>query len=344
MASVLVRTNTSVKECMAVIGEGRIRMAVVVDESNALLGVVTDGDIRRGLLEGLSLDEDVSKVMNAKPVTIQGDESKAAITKIFKTKKILALPVVSQEGVVKKIITLEDILGEAERDNPVFILAGGSGKRLKPLTDDCPKPMLKVGPKPILENIIESFAEEGFHNFYISLCYKPELITKYFGDGSKWGVNIAYIYEDEPLGTAGSLSLLPDIHPNPVIVVNGDILTKLNVSHLLDFHHQHGSMITSCVRDYTVQIPYGMVNVEQDIISSIEEKPQYNFFVNAGIYVIEKQVIKSIPKDTRIDMPDIIEQYIDKKEVAAFPVYEYWTDIGQIHDLEKARLVYEAAS
>ncbi|WP_347361358.1 nucleotidyltransferase family protein, partial [Vibrio vulnificus] len=190
------------------------------------------------------------------------------------------------------------------------LMAGGFGTRLRPLTDNCPKPMLKIGNKPILETVIRSFIKAGFVNFYISTHYMPELIHAHFGDGSEFGVNITYVHEESPLGTGGALGLLPNDLPKdlPLIMMNGDVLTKVDFQRLLDFHVSHDADATMCVREYDYQIPYGVINGEGNKITSMVEKPIQRFFVNAGIYVVSPRVIQSVPENHRIDMPTLLEQ------------------------------------
>ena len=217
-------------------------------------------------------------------------------------------------------------------------MAGGFGTRLHPLTEKTPKPLLKIGDRPILETILEQFIDYGFHDFYISTHFKSELIKDYFKDGGLYGVNIHYIYEDVPLGTAGSLGLLPSsISDLPIIVMNGDILTKVNFEHLLDFHNSNKSDATVCVREYDFKVPYGVIETTNGCsIKSINEKPIHKFFVNAGIYVINKDLIDKIDGKRYLDMTDFLEGVINYNKVNAFPVHEYWLDIGHISEYKRA--------
>jgi NDP-sugar pyrophosphorylase family protein len=244
-----------------------------------------------------------------------------------------------QEGKLVGLETLQYVSQDKQYDNPVFLMAGGFGTRLKPLTDDCPKPLLKIGDKPILETILESFISAGFHQFYISTHYLPEAIEGYFGNGSSWGVDIHYVYEETPLGTGGSLGLLPkDIPQVPIIMMNGDLLTKIDFEQLLSFHNQHEPICTMCVREEEHKIPYGVVKADEHKITSLVEKPTYKYFINAGVYVVSRELVDRVDKNQRIDMTDLIEQCIDQQRlVSMFPVHEYWLDIGKMVDFYQAQ-------
>lgn len=218
-------------------------------------------------------------------------------------------------------------------------MAGGFGKRLYPLTQDCPKPMLKVGGKPILELILQSLVDAGFHRFYISTHYLPEMIREHFGDGSKWKVSIQYVHEDEPLGTGGALGLLPaGAIELPMILMNGDLLTRVDYRSLLEFHQRHQGAATLCVSEYESQVPYGVIQSEGHRITQIVEKPIQRFFVSAGIYILSPELIGRVAPGRRIDMPTLLQQEIGAgREVSMFPVHEYWLDIGRMDDLRRAQ-------
>jgi NDP-sugar pyrophosphorylase family protein len=305
-----------------------------------LLGVVTDGDIRRGILSGIGLDSAVSEIMNCNPITACVSTPKRELVKLMEKKSILSIPLV-ENNVVVGLETLQHMFEVPEYNNPVFIMAGGFGTRLRPLTDNCPKPMLKIGNKPILETLIMSFKNSGFKNFYISTHFMPEQIHEYFGNGSNFDVNINYVHEDSPLGTGGALGLLPDDLPAdlPLIMINGDVLTKVDFQRLLAFHNEQNADATMCVREYDYQIPYGVIEGEGNKITSMVEKPIQRFFVNAGIYVVSPRVIKSVPKNHRIDMPTLLEQHMSQRNnVLMFPIHEYWLDIGRMDDFNRAQI------
>ncbi|MEH6469996.1 MAG: nucleotidyltransferase family protein [Halopseudomonas sp.] len=334
----LVTPATSIQETIKVIDKEALRIALVVDEQQQLKGVVTDGDIRRALLQHIPLGNAVSEIMNPNPKSVSINDSKARILAAMERDKLLQIPILDG-GVLVGLETLQHLLQRTRYDNPVFLMAGGFGTRLKPLTDNCPKPLLKVGGKAILETILESFVEAGFHRFYISTHYMPEMIQSHFGDGSKWNVTIEYVHEEEPLGTGGALGLLPDNIPQlPLIMMNGDVLTKVDFEQLLDYHLKQKSLATMCVQEYSYQVPYGVIQGRGNQILSMEEKPVHKFFVNAGIYVIDPILIQSVPENQRIDMPTLLEQQIAaEKSVTMFPLHEYWLDIGKMPDFEQAQ-------
>jgi NDP-sugar pyrophosphorylase family protein len=277
--------------------------------------------------------------MNRNPLTAKVGTNRRELLNMLSKGQLLAIPILDGARVVG-LETFDGSQRVVTHHNPVFIMAGGFGKRLSPLTDNTPKPLLKVGEKPLLEIILNSFIKRGFNNFYISTHYLSEMITEYFGDGSRWGVSIQYVYEDRPLGTGGALGLLPSDLPDlPVIMCNGDILTTIDYERLLDFHNENNTDLTMCVRDYDHQVPYGVVNTDGNKIINIDEKPLQRFFVNAGIYVISPTLINGIERDTHIDMPDLIHQFISRESDArVFPIHEYWLDIGAMEDYKRAQV------
>ncbi|HAT7738960.1 TPA: CBS domain-containing protein [Vibrio vulnificus] len=336
----LIREQNTVKQALEIINNEALRVALVVDNNQHLVGVVTDGDIRRGLLKNLTLAEPVSLVMNLSPTIAKMGTRREDLIELMEKKGILSIPLLDEAGKVVGLETLHGALHRPKYQNPVFLMAGGFGTRLRPLTDNCPKPMLKIGSKPILETVIRSFIKAGFVNFYISTHYMPELIHAHFGDGSEFGVNITYVHEESPLGTGGALGLLPKDLPKdlPLIMMNGDVLTKVDFQRLLDFHVSHDADATMCVREYDYQIPYGVINGEGNKITSMVEKPIQRFFVNAGIYVVSPRVIQSVPENHRIDMPTLLEQHMqERNNVLMFPIHEYWLDIGRMDDFNRAQ-------
>ena len=337
----LITKSSTIKQALNVINTEEFRVALVVNENNKLIGTITDGDIRRGLLSDLLLTDQVLKVMNDTPISALLNTPQDELQDIMRRNQIHSIPLLSNEGNVVGLELYEKHKQNDIYENPVFIMAGGFGTRLLPLTDDCPKPMLSVGDKPMLETMILRFIKSGFRNFYISTHYMPEVIQKYFGDGSKLGVEITYIHEEQPLGTAGSLGLLPKNLPEdlPLIMINGDVLTKLNFMRMLDFHNDNNADATMCVREYDYQIPYGVININGNKIVDIVEKPIQRFLVNAGIYILSKKVINKVKKDEILDMPTLLKREINESnKVVTFPLHEYWLDIGSIDDFNKAQL------
>ena len=333
---VLIDRNITIKEVLEVISNDSYRIALVVDSEKILLGTITDGDIRRALLAGKSLDSHAHEIMNENPLTILPSDSREEVSNVMLENDILCLPVLDN-GKVINLETLNDIFKTEKYDNAVFLMAGGFGTRLKPLTDKTPKPLLKVGDKPILEIILEKLVSAGFYRFYISTHYMPEQVSSHFGDGSKWGVDIKYIHEETPLGTGGALGLLPKEEINEsLLLMNGDLLTNLDFGSLLKFHLESNAKATLCVNEHKQTIPFGVIQSENGLITSIDEKPTYSYHVNAGIYVLSKDIIKKSKTNHHIDMPTLISEIIKEHEVNVFPVHEYWLDIGRIGDYQKA--------
>lgn len=339
---ILVSPDTSIKEAIRIIDQGALKIALVVDDTNRLLGTITDGDIRRGILRGCDLLSPVDGIMNKTPLVAGENDGRDRIIAMMRQKLLYQIPVVNGAGVLVGLEVIDDILKANRLDNWVVLMAGGLGTRLKQLTADTPKPLLKVGSKPILETIVDNFIEQGVSRFFISVNYKSEMIEEHFGDGSRWGVQIEYLREDKKLGTAGALGLLEEKPSAPILVMNGDLLTKMNFVQLLDFHAEHLSTATMCVREYDFQVPYGVVTLDQHRILSIEEKPIQKFFVNAGIYVLEPKVLELIQQDSYLDMPSLFNQLVtQEKNTAVFPIREYWLDIGRIDDFERAKVDFD---
>jgi NDP-sugar pyrophosphorylase family protein len=315
-----------------------MRIALVVDEEKKLLGTLNDGDIRRAILNGFSLENCIKDIYYKKPSVCNYKDSKEKIIKTAILNKVYQIPIVDDENRLVDVEDLANLLGGNIYRNKVVLMAGGLGTRLHPLTLDTPKPLLKVGEKPILQIIIESFANYGFKDIIISVNYKSSMIKNYFQDGSRFNVNISYIEEDKRLGTAGALSLIKEKIKEPFFVMNGDLLTNVNFEHLLDFHIRGKTLSTMCVREYEYQIPYGVIETKEDKILSIVEKPIQKFFVNAGIYLLSPEVLSLIPKDTFYDMPTLFDELIkNDKNVLSFPIHEYWLDIGQMDDFKRAQ-------
>ncbi len=335
---ILIGSESTIRETLEVIDREALRSAVVVSEGRKLLGIVSDGDIRRGILAGVSLDNCISEVMNTKPIIATKYATKQQLIEKMESNNILSIPLVDN-GIIVGVQTLHESLIVDKLKNPVFLMAGGFGSRLRPLTNNCPKPLLKVGDKPILEITLLNLIKYGFTDFYISTHYMPEMIREYFGDGSKWGVKISYVYEEKPLGTGGALGLLPDDLPKlPVIMMNGDILTNINFKKLLDFHVNESADASICVREYEYKIPYGVIQGIEGKITNMVEKPTQLFHINAGIYVVNPEIIEQVKENEKIDMPTLLEKQIKLQgNVMMFPVHGYWLDIGRMEDYQRAQ-------
>jgi dTDP-glucose pyrophosphorylase/predicted transcriptional regulator len=342
LSKILLKLLDTLEVAIKVLHSGGKRIALVVDNNRRLIGTVTDGDIRRALIKRISMDCTVEEVMNSMPITASNSDTPELIFSKMQKKDLLHIPIVDNHGILVGLEILQELFESKKHNNPVFLMAGGFGTRLHPLTRDKPKPLLNVGNCPILETILTRFINSGFHNFYISVHYKAEMIREYFGDGSNWGVNIEYIYEEKPLGTAGSLGLLPSSAPKlPVIVMNGDILTKVNFENMLEFHCQQKGLATMCVREYELQVPYGVVSIKNQYVNGIIEKPVQEFFVNAGIYILNQKIINNINGALYLDMPNLLETQVEKGEkISVFPIHEYWSDIGQMEEYENAHKIF----
>ena len=337
-----INQDATIKQTLKVISDGNIKIAIVVDKNDKLLGTLTDGDIRRGFLKGLDINSSIKSIIFKNPISAKENDTKKKILKTALSKKIYQIPVVDNKGKVIGIHVLDELMEEPnKKSNLVVVMAGGKGMRLRPLTKNIPKPMLKVGNKPILQTIVEKFRESGYKNFIICVNYKKKIIMDYFGNGKKFDAQIKYVHEKTRMGTAGALSLLkkPD---EPFFVINADVLTNLDFEKMLNFHQSHNSKATMCVKEYNIKLPYGEVKVNNEDIVSIEEKPKHKFFVNAGIYILSPKCIDLIPNKF-YDMPSLFKKMIEKKEkTISFPLGEYWLDIGKSSDYEKAILEYNS--
>jgi dTDP-glucose pyrophosphorylase len=338
----LVAPTASIRDTLAIIDAASLQIALVVDGDRRLLGTVTDGDVRRAILGGHALEDPVSAIMNTQPTVARLSETRDEIFAAMKSRQLHQIPVLNAAGEVVGIESLDALLYAGPRPNPVVIMAGGPGRRLRPLTADCPKPLLRIGNKPILETILETFVGEGFTRFYIAVNYRGDMLERQIGDGSRWNAEIRYLRETSALGTAGALSLLPERPDQPLIVMNGDVLTKVNFGHMLDFHRREGAAATMAVRQFEQVVPYGVLTIDRHRIASIREKPMFSFFVNAGIYVLDPACLDLMPSPgAPCDMPDLFSTLIAHgRPTAAFPIREYWIDVGQVDDLERARGEY----
>lgn len=335
---IVVGPQVDVKTAWRVLNSAGLRVVLVAGEDGKFIGIATDGDIRRGLLSSVSLDDPISAVVNTSPLTVGSDLDNRELIHLMEQKGVLALPVV-ESGKLLGIETLQSLLAVPQLDNPVFIMAGGFGTRLRPLTDTTPKPMLPIAGIPMLARLVKRFRDLGFSNIYISTHYLPEAIRDYFGSGENFDVSITYVHEDAPLGTGGALGLLPDDAPErPLIVINGDILTDIDFRTLLQVHESKEAAATMCVKSYEVSIPYGVIEGDGDMVEGMVEKPTYGYAVNTGIYVLSPSVFKNVPRQERIDMPTLLSQHIEcGDKVIKQVMHGYWLDIGRMDDYNRAQ-------
>ena len=336
---ILSENDSTLKDAISIIQNSKEKIALVIDNNNKLISAITDGDIRRSLLTGNDLNSKIKKSISKDFLSID-KSSNNILTKaknIMRINGIRQLPVLNTFGEVVDLYFLDESI--TPLSNSVVLMAGGKGKRLRPHTANCPKPMLQVGNKPMLEIILENCISRGLSKFYISVNYLKDQIINYFQDGSQWGVSINYLIEEEPLGTAGCLALLPRTLTEPFLVINGDILTRLNPSNLISFHNSQKSMATLCVRKHTLDIPFGVVETDGFNLLSIEEKPNYNYLINAGVYIINPSIISIIEKHKFIDMPSLLKLTQNQgHKVSVCPIHEYWIDVGNPDSLKEAYL------
>jgi dTDP-glucose pyrophosphorylase len=338
----LLSPKATIRQALGAIDSGTIKIALISDDNQKLLGTLTDGDIRRAFLTGKDLDDSIETIYCRTPVTCGISDAKEKILQLAVTHKLYQIPILDNDGRIVGVAEVDELLKSTHHKNKVVLMVGGLGARLSPLTDTTPKPMLHVGNKPILETIIENFAKYGYTDIILSVSYKSHMIEEYFGNGALFGVNIEYVHETKRMGTAGALSLIHDRLTEPFFVMNGDLLTNVNFENMHDYHISNDAVATMAVREYDFQVPYGVVNIQNGKIQSIEEKPTHKFFVSAGIYMLSPKVLTYIPDDKFFDMPTLFEKLIeDKCNAASFAIREYWLDIGRISDYERANSEYD---
>jgi dTDP-glucose pyrophosphorylase len=331
----IVGESDSLRAAATVLNASPYKLVLVCSNEGQLTGTLTDGDLRRGLLGGLSLEDPVTKAMNRSFVAGHLGEPKSELHSRMRKRQIHELPILDKSGNVVDLVTDRPEL--TPFDGTFVIMAGGRGSRLMPLTDSTPKPMLLVGAKPILEHILTSAISQGFENFVISVNYLGIQIENYFGDGSAWGVSITYLREEEPLGTAGALSLLPRSAPGPIVVSNGDLVTNLDYRAMIQNHEQSGATISVAIRRFELRNPYGVVATNGEFVEGIVEKPAYVSQVNTGIYVLAPEVLTSLQPNSFLNMTDLVQNALDQNEkVAAFAIHESWMDIGTPQDFQAA--------
>lgn len=345
IAQYLIQPQSSVLEAIAAIDANRRGVALVVDGRNHLLGVVTDGDVRRAILAGLDLRLPVTELLERRarhlyptPISAPADLGAAEHLLLMRRHQIRHLPLVDEGGAVVDLALLDDLISGSPPGLTAVVMAGGFGKRLRPLTEDLPKPMLPLGGRPLMERLIEQLRAAEIHRVHVTTHYKGERIVEHFGDGASFGVEINYVQESQPLGTAGALSLLPE-QDEPLLVINGDILTRVDFAALFAFHGEHQADLTVGVREIQSQVPYGVVELDGVEITRVVEKPTQRYFISAGIYLLAPRALRAIPRDgRRFDMPDLINLLIGQGcRVVSFPIREYWLDIGHMEHYAQAQ-------
>jgi dTDP-glucose pyrophosphorylase len=334
---ILIGPDTSIRDALLTIDRAGSQLALVVDGARRLLGTLSDGDIRRGLIKGLQLSDRVSACMHEHPTTARPEDSRDVVISLMRRLALQQVPIVDADNVVVGVELVRDLLSPEVHENWVIIMAGGPGTRLKELTRSTPKPMLSVGGRPLLETIIQNYIDQGFRRFYLAVNYKAEIIEAHFGGGEALGADIRYIRETQPMGTAGALSLLPEMPHEPIFVSNGDLLVKVDYADMLSAHIRAEAAATMAVREYEVQIPFGVVSHDGGNIRRIEEKPIMRSLVSAGMYVLSPSVFELMRRETALDMPNLFDTLIASgKRTRCYVVDGYWLDIGRLPDYEKA--------
>ncbi|MGV3665406.1 MAG: nucleotidyltransferase family protein [Leptospira bouyouniensis] len=335
----VISLHSTIQDVIKNLDDSALQIALIVSAEGRFLGTITDGDIRRGLLRGLTLASPIESIMFKDSLVVTPEMSRDMVLQLMQTNRIHQLPIVDENRKIVGLYLLDEILTPSVRDNIFLIMAGGRGRRLMPHTENCPKPMLTVAGKPMLEHIIERAKGEGFHNFLIAIHYLGHMIEEYFGNGSKFGVNIEYVREEEPLGTAGALSLVQNIPTMPFIVTNGDVLTDIHYAEFLDFHLRHGATATMAVRLHEWQHPFGVVRTKGVEIVGFEEKPIFRSHVNAGIYTLNPEVLTRLIPKAHCDMPTLFSRLADEGlRTIVYPMHEPWIDVGRPDDLDKVNL------
>lgn len=334
----LIPKTATIRDAIKQISESSFQVVIVVDHKGKVIGTVTDGDIRRGLLRGLGLGDLVVDLMNRNPFTMNVGTKKSDVLAAMKGRGIRHVPLVDENNIFKSIIAENATSKFSITESPVLLMAGGRGQRLRPLTESVPKPMIKIGDVPILGIILTNLSQMGFKNVYISVNYLAEQIIEYVGNGESWGLKVEYVHETSPLGTAGALGLLPRGILNSVIVMNSDLVTQVNLRELLDFHEESKASLTVGVRNYDHQIPFGVLELKGPNITSLSEKPTMSVPVSAGIYAVSSDILQTVPLNQRIDMTEVLDSCLDRQDtVVGFPIHESWIDVGRIEDLNRAR-------
>jgi dTDP-glucose pyrophosphorylase len=334
----LVPASATLQEAIRNLDDSGLQIALVVSAEGVLLGTVTDGDIRRGLLRGMDLGSRVEAIMQRDPLVVPPTLGHDVVLQLMQANRLHQLPVVDEQRRVVGLHVWDELLAPSPRPNLMVIMAGGRGARLRPYTENCPKPLLEVGGKPILEHILERARAEGFRQFVLAIHYLGEMIEEYFADGRRWQVEIRYLREAAPLGTAGAIALLNPAPQVPFVVTNGDVLTDIRYGELLDFHCRHGAAATMAVRMHEWQHPFGVVHSKGVDIVGFEEKPISRSHINAGIYVLDPPVLEALKIGEPCDMPTLFMRLQQRAaRTIVYPMHEPWLDVGRSADLARAQ-------
>jgi dTDP-glucose pyrophosphorylase len=329
--------TATIEDAIQVLNETGLRIVLVANKDSILLGTISDGDIRRALLRGLLLSNSIEAILNSSPIVIEYGISQESVLTLMSERKIQQIPIVDQQGKLLGLHLWDEISRTPKKSNLMVIMAGGMGTRLYPQTENCPKPMLTISGKPILEHIISRAKNEGFSDFVVAVYHLRHVVEDYFGNGEKFGVSITYLKEESPLGTAGALGLLDKKPDSPFIVTNGDVITDIRYGDFLSFHNSHKMPATMAVRLNEWQNPFGVVDVLNSEVVGYEEKPITHNYINAGIYAFNPEILNLFEKSKKVDMSTFLQQLMKNgSQIAAFPIHEPWLDIGRPSDFLEA--------
>jgi len=334
-----VGLEASVMDCMKVIDRTGLATALLCDEAGKLKAVLTDGDVRRYLIDGGDIQGSAWAAATKEFVSIGPDTDRVAALQVMLSRRIPLLPIVGKDGTLQNITTLRREMTGGASDSWAVIMAGGEGRRLGELTKGVPKPMLPVGGSPILEHIVEHLVSHGIRRIFLSVGYLGSMIEDYFGDGARHFCRIEYLREKQKLGTGGALSLLPEKPTHPLVVMNGDLLTRINVTRLLDFHAKGGYKATMALRQHEVEVPFGVAELDGDRVLGLTEKPSLNYQINAGIYVVNPELLENIPAEQDFPITHLWQQCIEQDHpIGGYHMQESWNDIGLPEQYETAEM------
>jgi dTDP-glucose pyrophosphorylase len=338
LAELIIAETTPLREVMACIDRNDRGIALVTDEQGHLLGTVTDGDMRRALLRGATLSDPVQNYMQRIFTSVQNDIPRSDVLDLMRARSLTQIPILDQHGRLAGLHMMREIVGAVERTNWAVIMAGGRGERLRPLTDDIPKPMVKVAGRPILERIVLHLVGFGVRRIFLSVYYKAEVIEKHFGNGSAFGCRIEYLREEKPLSTGGSLSLMPEVPAHPLVVLNGDLVTQFDLGSMLAFHAAGNYAATIGVHQYSHSVPYAVVDARNGCVAGVSEKPTFSWLTNAGIYVFDPGLLDRIPYNVAYPITNLIDDCLENgKPVGAYSIESDWRDVGRHQELQQAR-------
>jgi dTDP-glucose pyrophosphorylase len=345
LSNLLIGPDASIRDAASCLDRSARGIVLVVEADRTLINTITDGDIRRAMLAGINLDTSITQLLERKegspyrnPVTALANTDHAILLRIMQERNVRQIPLLDETGRVVDLATMPELLPDEVLPLEAVIMAGGYGTRLRPLTDELPKPMLPLGDRPLLEIIVKGLRDAGIRQVNVTTHYKGEVIAEHFKNGADFGVDIRYVNEDQPLGTAGALSLL-EKSEEPLLLINGDILTRVDFKAMLNFHHEYKADLTVAVRQYEFRVPYGVIETDGVAVKGISEKPVLRQFINAGIYLLDPAIRRFIPNGQRYDIPDLIDQLLkEQRRVVCFPIREYWLDIGKSDHYDQAQL------